>query len=345
LIPGIHENCKVLVIGIGGGGDVVSASIIAYMLEKEGCEAHIGSIVWERFVYDPIPGPIRFSELRNHELLNDYVAIVNEETYAIRGGRRIVFQAVNVAKVLKRNIYIFDLWRGVNGYVYGVKSLVKELGLTHVIGVDVGGDVLANGYELNLWSPLADSMGLAMLNHFENSYLIVHSPGSDGELGQDEVLNRISIIAANNGYIGAHSLGLDEIMLLRKILNYARSEAGMIALYAFRGFNGELPIRNNTRRIRVNIINTLFFILDPHIAYKLSIPAKIVDNTTSFEEANNKLNKAGIYTEYNLEKDILRSGIDGSDPLKILNIRLKGIINIRMMSDQSTDPYEDKRPY
>jgi hypothetical protein len=337
LIPGTGKDCRVLVIGIGGGGDVVSASVIAYMLEKQGCKVFIGSIAWERFVYDPIPGPIRFNELRNHELLNDYVAIVNEETYAVREGKRIVFQAVNVAKALKRSVYVFDLWRGVKGYVYGVKSLTNKFNLTHVIGVDVGGDVLANGYESNLWSPLADSMGLAMLNHIENSYLIIHSPGSDGELSQDEVLNRISIIAANNGYIGAHSLGSDEIMLLQKILRHAKSEAGMIALYAFKGFSGELPIRNNTRRIRVSIINTLFFILDPHVVYKLSISARIVDNTESLEEANNRLNKAGIYTEYNLEKDILGSGVDKTDPLKILNIRLKGIINTRMMSDQSTD--------
>lgn len=333
------RNDKVLVIGIGGGGDIVSAAVIAYMLRKLGVKTYIGSIVWERFVYDPVPGPIHLDEIRKIKLVDKYAGIINQESYAVRHGRKIVFQAVNVSKALNEEVFVFDLWSGVQGYVEGVSRVVEKYGIDKIVGVDVGGDVLAEGYEDNLWSPLADSMGLAMLNHFKNSYLIVHSPGSDGELSQEYVLQRLSMIASMKGYYGAMGLEQSDIIVLEKILKYAKSEASRAALIAFQGFQGDMPIRKNTRSIKINLINTLMFMTDPRITYGLSKPAQLVNNTYSLEEANNKLNNAGIYTEYNLEKDIQTLNVD---PLElsgeeILNIRRKGMRRLRMMNDQSTE--------
>ncbi|ADI31159.1 DUF1152 domain-containing protein [Staphylothermus hellenicus] len=332
-------NDRVLVIGIGGGGDVVSAAVIAYMLRKLGVKTYIGSIVWERFVYDPVPGPVHLGEMRKIKLVDRYVGVIDQESYAVRNGRKIVFQAVNVSRALNEEIFVFDLWSGVKGYVEGVNRVAEKYSIDKIVGVDVGGDVLAEGYEDNLWSPLADAMGLAMLYHFKNSYLIIHSPGSDGELSQEYVLQRLSIIASMKGYYGAIGLDRNDIEILEKILKYAESEASRAALVAFQGFYGNMPIRRNTRSIKINLINTLMFITDPRITYGLSKPAQLVDNTSSLEEANNKLDKAGIYTEYNLEKDIQSLNVD---PLKlsgeeILNIRKNGIRKLRMMNDQSTD--------
>ncbi len=77
---------NILVVGIGGGGDVVGSTITYSLAVNEGKEAVLGAVLWERYVNDIVPGPIRIQELRNAEAVGDYLAIVNGDTYAIREG-------------------------------------------------------------------------------------------------------------------------------------------------------------------------------------------------------------------------------------------------------------------
>ncbi|HEC96447.1 MAG TPA: DUF1152 domain-containing protein, partial [Euryarchaeota archaeon] len=248
---------------------------------------------------------------------------------------------VNVSKALKENIVILDLWRGVRGLVRGLKEVIQNEGYTRVVGVDVGGDVLAEGSEENLWSPLADSICLAALKHLPNSLLIVHSPGSDGELEQEYVLKRISMVAARKGYLGAYGMTREDAKILERILEYAKSEASMIGLLAFKGFYGYKPIRLGTRKVLVNPIHTISFIMKADIVYYFSRPAQLVDNTQSLEKANRELNRHCIYTEYNLEKDLIKHGLVDRNNYNyndILEIRKRGKENLyKMMSDQSSD--------
>ncbi|MCQ4385141.1 MAG: DUF1152 domain-containing protein, partial [Sulfolobales archaeon] len=44
---------RALVIGIGGGGDAVSALVIKSYYEKLSYETVLGAVMWERFVVDP----------------------------------------------------------------------------------------------------------------------------------------------------------------------------------------------------------------------------------------------------------------------------------------------------
>ncbi|MCD6301279.1 MAG: DUF1152 domain-containing protein [Staphylothermus sp.] len=341
MINVFDKKDQILVIGIGGGGDVISAAMLAYALRRVGYKTGIAAIVWERFVYDPIPGPVKLEELINLVEKQDYYAVINGETIAKRGDKYIEFQAANVSKALNENIVVLDLWRGVKGLVKGINKVIQNKGYTKVIGVDVGGDVLAEGAEENLWSPLADSMCLAALKHIPDSLLIVHSPGSDGELGQEYVLKRISMVAARKGYIGAYGMTREDAELLEKILKYAKSEASMMGLLAFKGFHGYKPIRLGTRKVLVNIIHTISFIMKADTVYQLSKPAQLVDNTQSLEEANTILNKHGIYTEYNLEIDLIRNGLMNKREINyndVLKIRKLGKEKLqRMMTDQSTD--------
>ncbi|HYA27816.1 MAG TPA: DUF1152 domain-containing protein, partial [Acidobacteriota bacterium] len=49
----IHASSRALVIGVGGGGDVVGALASARFLEFCGLEFVLGGLSWERNVYDP----------------------------------------------------------------------------------------------------------------------------------------------------------------------------------------------------------------------------------------------------------------------------------------------------
>ena len=62
----IRSASRALVIGVGGGGDVVGAFVAARFLEFCGLEFLLGGLSWERSVYDPLPGTVEAgSETRN----------------------------------------------------------------------------------------------------------------------------------------------------------------------------------------------------------------------------------------------------------------------------------------
>ena len=323
---------SVLIFGVGGGGDIATAGILAEYFKRHGVTVYIGSIVWERFVIDPVPGPIPFNNLYNVKRFSDYVVIANENTYALRNNRKIVPQPAAISRVLGKEIILIDLWRGTTGLWKGLVEVADYYGIESFIAVDVGGDILARGGEDNLWSPLADSIGLAAFSKLKHSIIAVHGLGADGELDQEYLLSRIASIASKGGYLGAKGITKNEYIVGKKILKNVYSEASKIPLLAYEGVYGEVPIRMNTRKVRISPLQTITFFLDSITTYAESPIAKIVDNTHTLDEAREKLNNNGIYTEYDLEIDLYKyiynNNIDLTPDI-ILKIRKRGINKLK----------------
>ncbi len=252
------------------------------------------------------------------KMIGNHAAIINGCSYAIRSGNKIVFEATRVAETMKRDIYLIDIWGGVRGYTEALKDIMCYTGADYVVGIDVGGDVLAMGDEDELWSPLADAMGLAAIYDIGSSTLMVYSPGADGELPEEVVLERISLIANMGGYLGSIGVRREYTKFYEKLLENAHSEASRIGLLALKGFYGVKSIRSRTRKISVSPVNTIVFILAPEPALNISKPAQLVRNTESFVEAWRKLRENGIATEYDLENAILEySRRAGKDPRRL----------------------------
>ncbi|MFN4046703.1 MAG: DUF1152 domain-containing protein, partial [Acidilobaceae archaeon] len=190
-----------MVVAIGGGGDAAIAGVVARKLFRLGISSWIASIAWERYVIDPRPGPILLVEIQDASWRGRSTVRINASSYALRDGRKVIFQEVNLARALNEEEYVVPLEHGVKGYVEALKEIRELTGAEAVIGVDVGGDVLAVGHEDELWSPLADYAGLAALSQVDSSYVLVASPGSDGELSQDYLLKRIDEIALRGGLL------------------------------------------------------------------------------------------------------------------------------------------------
>ncbi|MET1160459.1 MAG: DUF1152 domain-containing protein [Thermoprotei archaeon] len=316
-----------LILAVGGGGDVATAAALAVILRRHGYRTVVGSIVWERFTIDPTPGPIPIRNIVNCREIGEHACIVDKSSYALRRGRKIIFQAVNAAKALGEEVIVVDITEGVKGYKRGIESILAHFGLDGVIGVDVGGDILAHGFEENLWSPLADSLGLAVLTKISESYLVVHGLGSDGELSLDYLFERLGIVAKHKGLLGITGFTSREIELLENIFKYVESEASYNTLLALKGFTGYRKIRLGTRKVYISPLNLVSFILDPHVVYRESLLARTVDNTSSIEEARRRLNAIGIYTEYDLEEDLARRGLNAEkaiDGALIVKIREEG---------------------
>lgn len=295
---------RILVVGIGGGGDVVSAVIISNQLRRLGAKTIIGGVLWERYMVDPIPGPIPLTLLRDCETRRGY-ALVTGSTYAYRGGSIIVPQISRVAKILREDVIALDLTGGVRGLVRSLDFIGEDLDVEWVVGVDVGGDVLALGCEEDSWSPLADQMMLSAISNSKlKPLLAIQGLGCDGELNVQTLYKRLGEVAVRGGLISIRGLEAADTRLLEELVGECYTEASKIPLLAFKGFIGELRIRSGTRKVDVNIIQAATFYLDPMKLYEIQPLAKALRDTESFEEAVKVAHNLGVFTEYDLELEI-----------------------------------------
>jgi hypothetical protein len=310
--PLIEKAKHVLFAALGGGGDVASAAMLALAARRLGLRSHVASVVWERLPIDPVPGPVRFSEIVNAKRVGEWILMVTEESRAVRGGRTIAFQAANASKALGEPVWVLDVASGPLGVRRGLEELSVKLGCDVIVGVDVGGDVLATGFEEELWSPLADFIGLAALKELEG-VLAVHSPGSDGELRQEYVLRRIALVAERGGYLGARGVTPEDVECLERVLEHVESEASRATLLAAKGAYGLIEIRRGSRTVFVTPLNTITFFLRSEVVAQLNPLVADIASTTSIEVARRRLNERGVYTELDLEEDVYELIVCGKE--------------------------------
>lgn len=329
----VDDYKNILVVGAGGGGDIVTASVYALKLRRLGLNTFIAAPPWERVVVDRVPGPIGLDEIVGYIDSGDHYLVVDGSSYALRGGGRVVFQASNVARALDEHIYIFSLKDGVYGAYRGLRDICLALDIDLVIGLDVGGDILAKGYEDDLWSPLADQMTLSTLYKLGlsdsiPSLVAVAAPGADGELNREYVMDRINEVARLGGYVGALGFDARDLVFFEKALSQAVSEAGYVILDALRGRVGWRVIRKGTRRVYIDVLSTLIFHLDTETVYNGSPVAQAIINTVSIDEANKILLDMGIPTEYELEKEVARISSDGRVSGEVIKKARKNILEM-----------------
>ncbi len=133
---------KYLVLAAGGGGDIVSAVLLAYILEKYGYRAFAGTVVWERYVVDPEPGPAKLTDIVNSLEKGEGYLVVNGSSYMVRSGRKIKYQAARLSKCTGRKIVIFSIEDGVKGYVDGIRNFMSDNGFKGLIVKNRRGEML-----------------------------------------------------------------------------------------------------------------------------------------------------------------------------------------------------------
>jgi len=306
----------------GGGGDVATTSMLALAARRLGIRSFIASAVWERFIIDPIPGPIPIEEILNGKMIGNYSMLVFGNSRALRGGSNVVFQAARASKVLGEPIAIVDLSKGVHGVRKGLEEIINYYGCDMIIAVDVGGDILATGFEDELWSPLADFASLAASAQL-NSVIAVHSPGSDGELSQDYILRRISLVAERGGYLSARGVAGDDVKDLERILEVVESEASKATILAARGVWGPITLRKGSRESFITPINLLTFFLDAKVVSSLNPVVNEIACCMDIECVRRKLNSLKIFTELDLEEEIYKLIQEGVEVTGDTLIRIK----------------------
>jgi hypothetical protein len=306
----IRASSRALVIGVGGGGDVVGALAAGRFLEFCGLEFTLGGLSWERSVFDPIPGPRSLSEVENVRVLHEYAWMANAQTRTTTG---VYFAESRMAALQGNEILLIDINGGVKGAVAGIEAALQEFNTDLLVGLDVGGDSLAQGKEPGLRSPLADSVMLAafadLAKRRHRVLWGVFGYGSDGELTVDEIEIALSKLAAAGGLLGGWSLTPQIAAELEEVIKTVPTEASAVPVACFRGAWGESKIRSDQRSVKLTPLTALTFFLSAATLFQtLALPAQAVLESSSLEQANDALHAIGIKTELDLERERYQSG-------------------------------------
>ena len=303
MISALGSAERVLAVGIGGGGDVVGALVVAELAALLGTPAVVGGLTWERVPVDPLPGPRRIDELRRARRLNDATALAGPDTTGPGGFR---FAESHVARHLGEPTLLLDPTGGPAAIARGLAGAARELACDLVVLIDVGGDVLGHGDEAGLASPLADAVclaaGPALADAGLTPLLAVFGAGCDGELTPGEVHERVAEVAAAGGQLGAWGPGRDALARLEAAAAEVPTEASAMALRCARGETGETTIRDGRRKVLLTPSGGLLIGLDPLVALGSAARcAALVREAASLAQANTILLEHGISTELAFE--------------------------------------------
>jgi hypothetical protein len=310
----LHSAHKALVIGVGGGGDVVGTIPTARFLELFDITCILGGLSWERLVYDPQPGTRTLTEVSQVDALAPTVWLANAQTTTTSGVR---FAESDVAALYDTQTLLVDLSQGAPGVVSGLRSAMQTLHADLLVGVDVGGDSLAAGHEKGLRSPLADAMMLAALYELSDTVPClwgVFGYGSDAELTIPEIDAALSTAARHGGLLGAWGMTPAVAAEMQWVVANVRTEASAIAVDCANGETGVKSIRNGTRTVALSPVCTVTFYLAPRVLYEhVTTLASAVRQATSLDAASAILSDLGIRSEYAFEQEMQRRGIQRYD--------------------------------
>jgi hypothetical protein len=304
----LAEARRPLVLGIGGGGDVVGALGVAEHLRRyAGADPVLGGVSWERRPIDPDPGARSAAEIADAEPFAPGVLRCTARTHVAASGVR--FAEARMAELLGADTVLIDPHVGPAAVAAGLQVAVGELGCDLIIFLDVGGDVLAEGAEPGLRSPLTDAMLLAAAEAVRVSgavpvLLAVFGTGCDAELTVTEVLDRVAVIAASGGLLTARGLTPEIAARVAEAVEVIPTEASAMAVRAARGGTGPVTIRGGARTFELSLVAAITFFLDVEVAYReCGRLAAAVAATSSLEAANDALHELGVRTELDLERD------------------------------------------
>lgn len=183
---------KPLVIGMGGGNDIVSATLVLSDLINLGRKADLAGIC--------SPGAWHFYDGKEEKSVN----IATSQTKRYRPSKNPVelsFIDAKIPQLLKEQgidskVFNLSLRYGTSMLISGLRELIEKQKYDGIIGADVGGDVLARGpKDPTILSPLMDFTTMYVLSQIETpSTLVVFGLQTDGELrprGCKEILQEL----------------------------------------------------------------------------------------------------------------------------------------------------------
>ncbi len=299
----IRQADRALVLGIGGGGDVVGALAVARLCESLGTPFALGGVAWERFAIDPTPGPTPIAEIRGGTRLGEAAVLADPSTTTAEG---VPFCESRMAAFLDRATVLVDVTGGPRAAAEGIAAAAVELECDLAVCVDVGGDALAGGDEPGLASPLCDAVMLAAARRAAGRIAplgVVFGAGCDAELTPDEVLERVARLGAEGAWSGAWGLTPAVADELEAAAATVPTEASLMAVRCARGETGDVEIRGGRRRAHLSPVGALSFFFELELAIPVLPLTQAVEAAEDLEASRDALAEIGIRTELDYERE------------------------------------------
>lgn len=302
MLKSFSKYKKALVIGIGGGADIVGTIPTKFFLESNGINCQLAGLPWERYSIDPFPGPRPFDQIINKVKINDSLCFAKKNTKTKDG---LSFSESKLSGILKQRVVLINIFNSPNNIADDLYNYSIENKIDLIVGVDVGGDILAQGHEKGLASPLADSLMLTVLNKLNKKIetkIGVLGYGSDGELEQNELNESLGILGKNKGMIGSFGLNNDSYLLMKKIIKIVETDASRVPVLSFEGISGLYKIRRGRVEINIHPMSQITFYINTDILYrKISKSARLIRNANDIWDANRILLANKYRTELDFE--------------------------------------------
>jgi hypothetical protein len=303
----LRRSRRPLVLGIGGGGDVVGALATAEFARLyDHADPVVGGLTWERRPVDPFPGPRAVEEIVDAVRLAPGILLAGPDTRVRDSG--IHFAESRMAQFLGRETVLVDIHAGPRAIAEALAEAMTRLGCDLAVFIDVGGDVLARGQEPGLRSPLCDAVMLAAAVRLADGDLPViagvFGACCDGELTLAELSAQLAEVSRGGGGLGVRGLTEPVAARLEAAMSLVTTEASALAVSAFRGHTGVTTIRGGAVAVEVTPLAAQTVYLDAAVTFASAAPlARAVAQSRSLDGANRELHRLGVRTELDLERD------------------------------------------
>ena len=297
----VAMKCKRgLIIGLGGGGDVIQGIPIARLFKQLNFEeVYIGGVNCQWWMQDGKPqsdvfgvsilGPTLYdiNKLSDTEVLSQNILKVCKKSQ-LEGCQPA--EAV-LADILPGTPFVASLLNGPVGLATGLKEFITKNNIDIVVGVDIGSDSFHRGDEVQLaHTSLVDFMSIgALIDLTCPVFYGVSGYGCDGEMQISELDERVGVVMAAGGYLGAHGLTQGDVTEMIEACEVYPDPVEPLAPLAAKG---ELGLRRvNTHGpwgtpVQVGPLAAVMLFFDPMIMAKtVSHGILKLKNAHSLEEA------------------------------------------------------------
>lgn len=221
----------------GGGGDAITGSALPRALGLVEPPV-VTTYSWDRLMIDPIPGPRAEDDFTGLRQLAPHVLELLPSTEPISPAGSSL---PRLAADLPARLLLLDPTGGAVQMSVQISAAAIYFHADTLALIDVGGDVLTDGSDPGLRSPLADQLALAAcVRTGLPSQLLIAAPGIDGELSPATILARLA-------RLGAHQLPdltSTDIAPVRPVFDWHPSESSGLLAAAATGRRGRVEVRD-----------------------------------------------------------------------------------------------------
>ena len=304
----VHGSESVLVLGVGGGGDVSWSIPLINHLRTLGVKRFAvgeATIAWWDLEGRISLGGFTFhlNDLDKVQMISNRCGLLRKESLVVSGpGKGSRVPQCIVAEQMDVEAFALEVDDGVVGMRDGINALAKHIGAGLVVGVDCGSDTFYTGTETKVLSPTVDAMTLAALaDCAPKSIMGLIGYGCDGDLMPDELDASVKTVVKKGGMVGARGLTPAD---MRDMEKFFAVWPNPVEEWPLKAAKGELGWKNmNTLwSILVTPLTSVMLFFEPKILAEHNPLANAVRNSSTLKESEEATVRLGLMPETKMAK-------------------------------------------